>query len=236
MNIKNAFDKYANEYDSWFLENLNVLTSEVRLVAHFLKKDAGKVLSVGCGSGLFESILKKEFNIIVEYGIEPSEGMAEIAKKRDMKVEIVSAENADFGNQTYDTLLFNGTPSYISDLKGVIKKAYESLKVGGKIILIDIPKESSYGILYNLAKLSGTWEHHLLEGAFPKDPYPIEFVKLAKWRTTGEKIKLLEESGFKNLKFAQTLSKHPIYSNQKAEEPIEGYDSGDYVAICASKI
>lgn len=236
MNIKNAFDKYANEYDSWFLENLNVLTSEVRLVAHFLKKNAGKVLSVGCGSGLFESILKKEFNIEIAYGIEPSEGMAEIAKRRGMEVEIVSAEKADFGSQIYDTLLFNGTPSYIDDLEGVVKKAYQSLNTGGKIILIDVPKESSYGILYNLAKLSGTWEHSLLAGAFPPNPYPIEFVKLAKWRTTAEKIELLEKVGFKNLKFAQTLSKHPMYSNVEAEEPTEGYDAGDYVAICASKI
>lgn len=236
MNIKNAFDKYANEYDSWFLENINVLTSEVRLVAHFLKENAGKVLSVGCGSGLFESILKKEFNIEVAFGIEPSEGMAKIAEKRGMNVEIVSAENADFGSQIYDTLLFNGTPSYINDLEGVIKKAYQSLKIGGRIILIDIPKESSYGILYNLAKLAGTWEHPLLSGTFPKDPYPMEFVKLAKWRTSDEKIKLLEKAGFKNMKFAQTLTKHPIYSNLKAEEPIEGYNAGDYVAICASKI
>lgn len=236
MNIKNAFDKYANEYDSWFLENINVLTSEVRLVAHFLKENAGKVLSVGCGSGLFESILKKEFNIEVAFGIEPSEGMAKIAEKRGMNVEIVSAENADFGSQIYDTLLFNGTPGYINDLEGVIKKAYQSLKIGGRIILIDIPKESSYGILYNLAKLAGTWEHPLLSGTFPKDPYPMEFVKLAKWRTSDEKIKLLEKAGFKNMKFAQTLTKHPIYSNLKAEEPIEGYDAGDYVAICASKI
>ena len=51
-----GFDAYASEYDSWFIENSNVLESEVRLVASCLK-NAGDVLSIGCGSGLFEKIL-----------------------------------------------------------------------------------------------------------------------------------------------------------------------------------
>jgi hypothetical protein len=40
---------------------------------------------------------------------------------------------------------------------------------------------------------------------------------------------------FKDLQFAQTLTKHPLYSNNIEENPIEGYDCGDYVAICARK-
>ena len=51
-----SFDAYASEYDSWFIENNNVLESEVRLVASCLQ-DAGEILSIGCGSGLFEKIL-----------------------------------------------------------------------------------------------------------------------------------------------------------------------------------
>ena len=43
-----SFDVYATEYDSWFIENRNVLESEVKLVASCLK-DAGDVLSIGCG-------------------------------------------------------------------------------------------------------------------------------------------------------------------------------------------
>lgn len=235
MDKKKCFDKYAGKYDAWFFDNLDLLTSEVKLVAHFLK-NAGRVFSVGCGSGLFESILKKDFNIRIENGIEPSEGMAEIARKRGMNVEVITAENADFGIEKYDTILFNGTPSYITDLKSVIKKAYYSLKNGGKIVMIDVPKESSYAIMYNLAKALGTWDHPLLEGVHPQNPYPIEFVKTAKWRTTAEKVILLEEAGFKDFKFAQTLTKHPLYSNNMEEQPIEGYDCGDYVAICAIKI
>lgn len=231
---KENFDKYAGEYDAWFFDNMELLTSEVRLVAHFLK-GAGNVFSVGCGSGLFESILKKEYDIKIENGIEPSDGMAEIARKRGMNVEVVTAENADFGIEKYDTVLFNGTPSYINDLEAVIGKAFKSLKKNGRIILIDVPKEGSYAIMYNLAKSLGTWDHPLLEGVNPKNPYPIEFVKVANWRTTNEKIEFMKAAGFVDFEFAQTLTKHPLYSNSIAEQPIEGYDCGDYVAILAIK-
>ena len=234
MDKKTTFDKYAGEYDAWFFDNMNLLTSEVRLVAHFLK-DAGKVFSVGCGSGLFESILKKEYDIHIEYGLEPSDGMADIARKRGMTVEVTTAENAELGSELYDTILFNGTPSYITDLKMVFEKANKALKPGGKIVVIDVPKEGSFATMYNLAKTLETYNHPLLEGVHPLDAYPIEFVKTANWRTTAQKIDFLKETGFDQFKFAQTLTKHPLYSNNVAEEPIEGFDSGDYVAICAIK-
>jgi ubiquinone/menaquinone biosynthesis C-methylase UbiE len=229
-----SFDLYATSYDSWFLNNKNVLYSEVKLVAHFLK-DAGNIFSVGCGSGLFEMILKKDYDISITQGLEPSEGMAAIARKRGLTVDVTTIEEAQLGSEKYDTILFNGTPSYITDLQSAFDKAYAALRKGGRVIVIDVPKESSYALLYNLAKAVETWDHPLLTGVYPRDPYPIEFVKVANWRTTSEKIEMLTKSGFRDYKFAQTLTKHPIYSNNTPEEPIEGYDCGDYVAICAFK-
>lgn len=231
---KSNFDEHASQYDAWFMENRNLLYSEVKLVAYFLK-DAGEVFSVGCGSGLFEAILDKEFNISIKHGLEPSQGMAKIAQKRGVKVEIKTVEEAELGTACYDTVLFNGTPSYITDLQTAFDKAYKALRPNGRIIVIDVPKEGSYAMMYNLAKAVDTWQNPLLENVHPRDPYPIELVRVANWRTTQEKIEMLNHSGFKDLKFAQTLTKHPIYSNNVIEEPIEGYDCGDYVAICAIK-
>ena len=228
------FDEFAADYDAWFLENQNLLYSEAKLVAYFLEEKS-KIFSVGCGSGIFESILSDNFNIEIMYGIEPSVSMAKIARKRGMEVEVVTAEEMSLPENEYDTILFNGTPSYISDLKTAFVKSYNALKSGGKIVVIDVPKESSYAIMYNLAKSLGAWEHPLLDGVHPRDPYPIEFVKVANWRTTQEKVEMLKEVGFSDFQFAQTLTKHPLYSNDVQEEPISGYDCGDYVAICAVK-
>jgi len=229
-----TFDKFAEDYDSWFLKNKNLLESELKLLAHFLD-NSGNTISIGCGSGLFEMLLKKEFNIIIKDGIEPSETMAEIARKRGLNVQIGTTENTYLGEEKFDTIFFNGTPSYIKNLEKAFTNAYNALKKGGKIIVLDVPKESSYALIYNLAMTLGTWDHELLSNIQPICPYPIEFVKEANWRTTSEKIEILKKTGFKNFKFAQTLTKHPLYSNNNVEEPKQGYESGDYVAICAIK-
>ena len=190
-----AFDQYASEYDAWFLENTNVLETELRLVAASLK-DSGKILSIGCGSALFEKLLADKYDIRIEHGIEPAEGMAAIARKRGFDVEINTAEDA---------------------------------------VVIDVPKESAYGLIYNLALAVGTWDHPLLEGCKPKDPYPIELVKQASWRTTKEKSDIMAANGFGNMEYKQTLTLDPHYSYTAVEDPIDGYDRGSYVAIIGYK-
>lgn len=231
---KKAFDNYAEKYDSWFLKNMTVLESEVALLAYFLKKP-GHALSVGCGSGLFEMLLKRDYGIVIEEGIEPSAEMAEIARNRGLKVQIGLAESMNYQQNEFDTVIFNGSPSYIKNLRQAFLEAYRVLKAGGHILVIDVPKESSYALLYNLAKVLKTWDTPLLEGIIPDNPYPIEFVVEANWRTTREKVELLKEIGFKNFSFAQTLTRHPLYSNKEKEEPVEGFDRGDYVAIRGQK-
>lgn len=229
------FDEYASIYDAWFMDNGNVLLSEARLVALTLH-GSKNILSVGCGSGLFEALLAKDFGIKITDGIEPSTGMAEIARQRGLNVTIATAEEADFGKEKYDTILFNGTPSYISDLRSVVAKAYNALPSGGRAVLIDVPKESGYGIMYNLAKALGSWDDPLLAGVYPKDPYPIELCKAANWRTTAEKVELMTAAGFSNLESFQTLTTHPLVSNNCAEEPQPGSDKGDYVAVIGYKL
>ena len=229
------FDEYASIYDAWFMDNGNVLLSEARLVALTLH-GSKNILSVGCGSGLFEALLAKDFGIKITDGIEPSTGMAEIARQRGLNVTIATAEEADFGNEKYDTILFNGTPSYISDLRSVVAKAYSALPSGGRAVLIDVPKESGYGIMYNLAKALGSWDDPLLAGVYPKDPYPIELCKAANWRTTAEKVELMTAAGFSNLESFQTLTTHPLVSNNRADEPQPGSDKGDYVAVIGYKL
>ena len=232
--MRQSFDEYAALYDAWFLENRNVLLSEARLVALTLK-GAGRILSVGCGSGLFEKILREEFGISVAEGIEPAKGMADIARKRGLSVVEATAEEADYGHGEYDTVLFNGSPSYRGDLKTVVEKVYEALPSGGRIVLIDVPKESGYGMMYNLAKAVGSWDNPLLEGVYPPNPYPIELVKAANWRTTREKIDFVRDSGFSRIETFQTLTTHPLVSDDYAEMPSEGSDKGDYVAVIGYK-
>ena len=228
------FDEHAEKYDAWFLKNRNILQSEVLLLKYFLK-NPGKALSVGCGSGLFEHIFRVEHGIDIRFGVEPAEGMGRIAEKRGMTVKQGKAEALPFEPGQFDTVIMNGIPSYVAELGQAFQEAHRVLKSGGKIVVADVPAESSYGLLYRLGGKEGTWENPYLKKIIPEHPYPAEFTVGAQWRTTQEKADMLQNVGFTELQFAQTLTRHPKFSNDSVEEPVEGYDRGDYVVICARK-
>ena len=99
-----AFDEHASAYDSWFLDNQNLLASELKLVAHFLDKDS-EILSIGCGSGLFEMLLAKDYDIHIKHGIEPSTDMAKIAEKRGLLVDVSPAETSEIAPNKFDIIM-----------------------------------------------------------------------------------------------------------------------------------
>lgn len=228
------FDEYAEEYDSWFLKNTNVLESEILLLKHFLVHP-GRTLSVGCGSGLFEHILRERHGIDIREGVEPAERFAKIAEKRGMTVKGGHAEELPYADAEFDTVLQNGTPGYVENLEKAFREAYRVLKSGGHLVVADVPAESSYGLLYRLASNVGSWEDPAIKAVAPAHPYPIEFAGAAKWRPTEVKARLLRAVGFREIEYAQTLTRHPKFSNDLVERPVEGFDRGDYVAIRAKK-
>lgn len=230
---KQKFDGYAAKYDEWFMKNDNLFESELRLFKKVLGDISGKkILSVGCGSGLFESYIDSS-NI---EGIEPSEDMGQIAIKRGVNViKFGLIEDVELPDNEYDIIYFNGSSSYMEDLSPVYGKCKKALKEGGKLILLDVPKESAFGFMYLLGKSLNTYDHEYLEGAMPELPYPLALASSGVWHSTEEKIEVLKNLGFENFTYYQTLVKNPLYTNEEPEEVIEGYKSGGYVAIIAEK-
>ena len=122
--MKPKFDGYAAQYDAWFMTNENLFQSELRLFQKALGDISGKrVLSVGCGSGLFECMIDCSG---IE-GIEPSRDMGASAQKRGVNVISFGAiEEAEREDNAYDVIYLNGSSSYLEDLAyafNVCKKA-----------------------------------------------------------------------------------------------------------------
>ena len=103
------------------------------------------------------------------------------------------------------------------------------------MVVVDVPRESGYGVLYCLANALGTWDHPVFAGVKPDAAYPLPFVQAATWHTTAERIAALEASGFTLVRTAQTLTRHPVFAPHGVEEPRDGHDAGDYVAIVARR-
>jgi ubiquinone/menaquinone biosynthesis C-methylase UbiE len=229
-----TFDEHAEDYDGWFLKNQNVLVSEVLLIKHALGNPGG-TLSIGCGSGLFESILQRDHGITISHGVEPAAAMARIAERRGLSVRDGTAEDVPLDDGSFDTILMNGTLAYLKDLGKAFREAHRVLRPGGHVVIGDVPASSSYGMLYQLAGLVGTWDDPRLRKIAPRDPYPLEFVRDAHWRTTEEISEILRAVGFRDLAYAQTLTTHARFSNDAVEEPSEGFDRGGYVAVRARR-
>ncbi|BBD73344.1 hypothetical protein HS1genome_1733 [Sulfodiicoccus acidiphilus] len=224
-----AFDRFAEEYDSWFVKNRNVFLSELGLVEELLRGEK-EILSVGCGSGLFEAALR-ERGIVIEDCVEPSE-MGRIARARGLKVLRGFAEELPV-QTNYSTVLMNGVIHYLNDPVKALLEVKRVLKDGGHLVLCWVAGEGSYGLLYRLASEVG-WED--LRDVSPENPYPAKFLEGAKWPTVDEVRKLLAQTRFREVEVMQTLTRHPKYSNLEYELPSPGYDRGDYLCVKAQKL
>jgi len=219
-----AFEEEAEDFDAWFDKNRSIFESELLAEKYFLKNPENTV-SIGAGSGLFASKLG------IKYGVEPAKGMAELAKKRGIEVKIGTAENIPFSDNRFDTVLLSTVLSYVKDDQKAVGEAYRILKPGGHIVVSFLPREGSYAMMYDLAYLRG--QHDSLIS--PKHPYPVKFIRGAHWHSTEEITRLLKKVGFVDLKYVQTLTKHPKFTDEEIEKPQKGYKKGDFVVVQGKK-
>lgn len=103
-----VFDRRAREYDRWFSENICAYRSELEAVRALVPED-GVGVEIGGGTGRFAGPSG------IKVGVEPAEGMADIARSRGIEVYPGTAEELPFASETFDSALFVTVICFVND-------------------------------------------------------------------------------------------------------------------------
>ena len=211
MHIKRVepFEKHAKEYDVWFDENELVYLSELEAVKSMLP-DSGTGIEIGVGTGRFAAPLG------IKLGLEPSKSMASLARQRGIEVAEGMAESLPFEDSSFDFVLMVTVICFLNDVGKALSEAYRVLKPGGCIVIAFIDKNSPIGKMYEQRKNEDV------------------FYKEATFYSVEEVSDLLQQAGFKNLSFCQTVFQDTAEGEQ-VEKPQPGYGKGSFVVVRAEK-
>jgi len=205
--MSNIFDRYAKKYDGWYDKNRFAYLSELEALKKALPKK-GRGLEIGVGTGRFAAPLA------IQFGIDPSKKMLEIAKARGIKVKSSGGENLPFKNSVFDYVALIITLCFVKNPIQVLKEAGRVLKKNGKIIIGIIDKDSFLGGFYRRKK--------------------SVFYKQAAFFGVREVTGYLKTTGFRKVSYYQTIFKLPGKITS-VEKPRLGYGKGGFLVISAQK-
>ncbi|MFZ3059239.1 MAG: methyltransferase domain-containing protein [Candidatus Methanoperedens sp.] len=210
MELKSAeiFDRNWKKYDDWFEKHKDIYFTELKALRRAIPKGLG--LEIGVGSGRFAFPLK------VKIGIDPSKNMLKLAEKRGIQAVLGVGEELPFKDNTFDFVLIVVTLCFVEDPEYVLSEASRVLKRGGKLIVGEINKDSSWGKLYDANRKKS------------------EFYKLATFYSSNEIIEMLDGVGIRYSESYQTLLQLPK-APEIQEEPEKGFDKGGFVVIVGIK-
>ncbi len=201
-----SFDRFYREYEDWFERNRDVYKAELELIRSLLPQ--GKGIEIGVGTGRFAAPLG------IKIGVEPSDVMAEVARKRGIEVLKGVAEALPVPDESYDFALMVTTVCFVDDVLKSFKEAFRILRKGGVFIVGFVDKNSPLGKRYQEKKNKS------------------RFYKEATFYSTEEIVDFLKKAGFSEISAKQTL----IEKDGKMLSVIkDGSGEGGFVAVRAVK-
>ncbi len=203
-----------DRYERWFERNRTAYLSELSAVESLMPRFQ-RGLEVGVGTGRFAAPLG------VSVGLDPSRPMIEVARRRGVAPVRGVAERLPFGDEKFDLVLMVTVVFLLRDRAAAFREASRVLKPGGSLVAGFIDKESPLGRRYQREKEEkGKKERKDKSG----------FYEEAHFLAPEEMAALLEEAGFRDLAFVQTLFCEPE-DLRSAETPRPGYGRGSFVVV-----
>ncbi len=205
------FDEYVEQYEAWYKKYPEVYESEIEaLKEQFLTLPENiRGIEVGIGTGRFAKPLG------IKEGIEPSLEMAKKAINRKIEVLQGVAEYLPYRDLQFDFVLLV-TICHLDNVKLAIEEAHRVLKPKGSIII---------GFLDNDQPIANEYKERRDRSTFFNNArfYSIKRIK-----------QIIEETGFKNLIFNQTLFGN-LDTIREVQLPKPGYGEGSFVVVKATK-
>jgi ubiquinone/menaquinone biosynthesis C-methylase UbiE len=167
-----------------------------------------KGIEIGIGGGIFAEQLG------INFGIDPSDSMLDLARKRKLNVIKGFAENLPYPDESFDFAVFITSICFIEYPEKAINEAHRILKADSKIIIAFIDRESKLG-------------QYLI-----KEKSNSKFYSVASFYSVPEVITMIERNGFKVSEIVQTLTD---INSQKVEQPLNGFGKGSFVVVNARK-
>lgn len=204
----NPFDIYPEEYENWFKENEIIFQSEILALKKVIPVGKNGI-EIGIGSGIFAEKLN------IKFGIDPSEEMLKIARKRNLTVFKGIAENLPFTDNSFDFAAFITVDCFIEDFEKALKEAHRIIIDKGDLIVAFVDKDSSVGKTVECIKETD------------------KFYKYSTGlHTVNEMISMIVNNNFEITEIYQTLFD---LNSKIPETPLMGYGKGSFVVIKARK-
>jgi len=201
------FDEYAEEYDAWFERHRESYLSELAAVREFVPV-GGKGVEIGVGTGRFAGPLG------IPAGVEPSPRMAELARRRGLRVFEATAEALPFADGEFDFALMVTLICFLDDVEQALREVNRILKPGGILIIGFIDRESALGREYSRKKDQS------------------KFYRDAVFYSVHDLETFLSRAGFSDFQYRQTLFADPG-SGTTVEK---NHGKGSFVVVRASKL
>lgn len=154
QDIKAMFNKISSEYD--FLNNIISFFTHILVKKAALKtlniKDGAKVLDLCSGSGDLGRIVKDTMPGAEVFGVDFSENMIQIAKKKNPDIKYLNADalQLPFEDNYFDYIVMGFGLRNIPDKNRALSEIYRTLKYDGKFLHLDFGKKTIFNKIYDV--------------------------------------------------------------------------------------
>ncbi len=180
QDIKNKsfkrFNEWSKKYDKSVLQRLVFRRSHVMFIDSIVSDNRPfRILDIGCGTGEFALKLKQRRSDIHFAGVDISNEMIGVARKKfesDDKVEfrVSDAEHMPYADNTFDYITCSHSFHHYPNKRKAIREMFRVLKDSGKVMIIDGCKDSPRGrfIFDFIVRRHEINVHHLHSKQFQK--------------------------------------------------------------------